>query len=108
MCVLPRGARLHGVSFGRGRGIPIQSPWAWVQRGANARQEPISLHSVSWHGDTRRPVSSRVKLLPDELPDDIDEDGWQPLGMAEYRVGTRTEDAGKVDRRLTIYCQAEW
>lgn len=43
------------------------------------------------------------RLPPEQLPDDIDEDGWQPLRTAEHRVSARTEDARQVDRRLTVH-----
>jgi hypothetical protein len=53
MRVLPRGARLHGVSFRGGRWVPVQPPWARLQRGAGPIEKPIGVHRVSWSSDTR-------------------------------------------------------
>ena len=41
------GARLHGVSFRRGRRVPIQPSRAGLQRDADAVEEPIVMHRMS-------------------------------------------------------------
>ena len=55
--VVPHRARLHGLPFLGRRWLPVQPPRARIQRGADAIEEPIRLHRVSWPRDTGRPVS---------------------------------------------------
>ena len=59
--VMPRGARLHGVSFGGERRVPLQPPRAWLRCGPDAVEEPVAVQGMSRQRDTEGPVNRGVR-----------------------------------------------